>query len=92
MFIVGTAGKQMDVMNNGFLSEDFHSTFGQRMKNIYENHLVSSSSEAHCRVGAQFEPWIEGGDVTSLEGAAAIVQGSRLSCKVRTQISTELKG
>jgi hypothetical protein len=41
--IVGTTGKRMDVMNNGFLSEDFHSTFGQRMKNIYENHPVSSA-------------------------------------------------
>jgi hypothetical protein len=30
-------------MNNGFLSEDFHSTFGQRMKNIHENHPVSSA-------------------------------------------------
>jgi hypothetical protein len=35
--------KAEDVMNNGFLSEDFHSTFGQRMKNIYENHPVSSA-------------------------------------------------
>jgi hypothetical protein len=40
--MVGTAGKRINVMNNGFLSEDFHSTFEQRMKNIYENHLVSS--------------------------------------------------
>jgi hypothetical protein len=43
------------VMNNGFQLEDFHSTFGQRMKNIYENHPVSSVQqklECQCRIQA----------------------------------------
>jgi hypothetical protein len=28
----------MDEMNIGFQLEDFYSTFGQRMRNIYKNH------------------------------------------------------
>jgi hypothetical protein len=36
-------GGWMDVMNNGFQLEDFHLTFGHRMKNIYENHPIYSA-------------------------------------------------